>query len=98
MRSERPAWWAAKARMMVEVKDRATQAVSADQTARGGRWGSKTRKRRPKKRSMAVRLPSSAAVQVGGRQERSLRALGLKGMTATAPRAPWIQAIRALPQ
>src|SRR5919201_7119968 len=98
MRSGRPTWCAAKATMSVAVKDRATQAVTADQPARGGRWGRKTRKSRPKKRSMAVRLPSAAAVHVGGRQERSLVALGLKGMTATAPRALWIHASKAPPQ
>jgi hypothetical protein len=51
----------------------------------GGRWSGKTRKRRPKNRSMALRLPSASAVQVGARRDRFLVRLGLKGMTATAP-------------
>jgi hypothetical protein len=34
----------------------------------GGRWSGKTRKRRPKNRSMALRLPSASAVQGVTRQ------------------------------
>ncbi len=56
------------------------------------------RKTRPKKRSMPLRLPNSCVAQVGGRQERSLVALGLKRMTATAPSAVWMQAMSVSPQ
>ena len=79
--------------MMVAVKDKVTQHVTADQPLSGGRCTTKARKRRPKKRSMALRLPNSALLQVGGKQERSLSALGLNGMTATAPSVVWIHAI-----
>ena len=53
---------AARATMIVAVNERATAQVTADQPARGGGWSRKTRKRRPKKRSMAAHLPSSVAV------------------------------------
>ena len=47
---------------------------------------------------MLLRLASSAAVQVGGRQERFFCHLGFQGMTATAPSVVWIQAMRCKPQ
>jgi Transposase DDE domain group 1 len=44
---------------------------------------------------MLVRLPSSSAVQVGGRQVRFFCRLWFQGTTATAPSVVWIQAINA---
>src|SRR5690349_7382495 len=65
------------------------RAVMADQPARGGRCKRKRLNRlntRPKKRSILVRLPSSSAVQVGGKRERLCCRLGFQGTTATAPK------------
>ena len=47
---------------------------------------------------MLVRLPSSARVQVGGRQGRFLMRVGFQGITAVAWSVMWILAIRAGPQ
>lgn len=44
---------------------------------------------------MLLRLPSSAAVQVGGKQVRFFCRLGFQGTTATAPSEVWIQAMKA---
>jgi hypothetical protein len=52
---------------------------------------------RAKKRSMLVRLPSSSAVQVGGKQDRFFDRLGFHVMMATAPSVVWIQPMRRRP-
>ena len=62
------------------------------------RKGLNSEKVRPKKRSMLLRLPSSCAVQVGGRQVRFYCRLGFQGAMATAPSVVWIQAIRRMLQ
>src|SRR6266550_4376137 len=64
----------------------------ADQPEKGGRCRPKKRKTRPKKRSMALRLPNSSLVQVGGKQERFFCRLGFQGMIATACRVARHQA------
>src|SRR5438094_468225 len=69
---------------MVALNERATAQVTADQPPSGGRWSGRTRKRRPKKRSMALRLPNSSAVHVGGRYERSMVRLGLKRLRGSS--------------
>jgi len=78
------------------VSVRATWQVTADQPERAGRC------RRKKKEDAAEEASDAAALAQlvlgpGGREERSLVALGLKGMTATAPRAVWIHVIRVRP-
>jgi len=60
----------------------ATRVSTADQPKTGGRCKRKKTKTRPKKRSMLVRLPNSAAVQVGGSPSRFFWRLGFHGITA----------------
>jgi hypothetical protein len=66
----------------------------------GGRCkrnGLKSETTRPNKRSMLVRVPSSAAVHVGGQHARFVWRVGVQGTTATAPRVAWIQAMSFRP-
>src|SRR5712691_9522685 len=70
MRAGRPACQAAKAMTQTAAYVNATRVSTADQPKTGGRCKRQKTKVRPKKRSILVRLPNSAAVQVGGRPSR----------------------------
>jgi hypothetical protein len=70
IKSSRPACQAAKAMAQTAASVRATRGSTADHPKTSGRRSRKKTSTRSKKRSLLMRLPSSAAVQVGAPYSR----------------------------